>query len=87
MTFILPALNYDPLYPPLSSISSRELHGNTDCGITVVTAVKPRQWGTGFHFHRGSGSNGDSYLEISIDYCVKTVVISVMETGSVVSLR
>ena len=44
----------------------------TDRGNPAVIAVKTVVMGNGFllksYFYRGSGGNGDSYLEISIDY-------------------
>ena len=58
----------------------RDLHGNTDRSNRGITAVKTAVMGNGSHFYRGSGGNGDSNLEISIDYRGKTVVTAVMGT-------
>ena len=53
---------------------------------TVITVVIPRfhrgKEETGFTF-RGSGGNGDSYLDINIDYRDKTAVTAVMGKSSV----
>ena len=59
---------------------ARYYHGNP-----AVTALKPSVMGS--HFYRGSGGNGDSYLETHIDYHGKTAVTSVMVTISVVLPR
>ena len=59
-------------------IWSRDLHGITDRGNRGITAVKTAVMGN------GSGGNGDSCLEISIDYRDKTAVTAVMGTILVV---
>ena len=56
-------------------VNSRELHGITNRGNPAITSSD---------FYRGSSGNGDSYLEINIDYRVKTMVTTVMGTISVV---
>ena len=42
-------------------IYTRDLHGITDRGNRGITALKPRRWGTGFHFYRGNRGNGDNF--------------------------
>ena len=54
--------------------------------IPRLPRLKPRKWGTGSHSNRGGG-NGDSCLEISIDYRGKAAVTAVMQTISVVLPR
>ena len=53
-------------------LRTRDLYGFTDRGDRGITAVNPAVesavLGTGVHTYRGSSGNGDSCLEISIDY-------------------
>ena len=49
-------------------VTSRDLHGIIDRGNRGITAVKTAVMGTGSHFYRGSGGNGDSFLGISNDF-------------------
>ena len=72
--------------PAAAALYNRGLPGSTDRRNRGNTAAKPRWWGTGSHFHRGSGGNGDRCLEISIDYRGKTAVTAVMGTISVAAI-
>ena len=62
----------------------RDLHGIIDHSNRKIHAVKTAVMGMSSHFYSGSGGNGDSCLEISIDYCGFTAV---MGTISVVLPR
>ena len=68
-------------------VDTRGLHGITDRGNPGITAVKTEVVGSGFSLLPRWWGNGESYLEISIEYHSKNAVFAVKGAISVVLAR